>query len=110
MAVGRIAEVTSAPLVDSGNAAFIPAFPIADGAEDSNHIDEDVLGHRGSGWMDYCGIGVSGCGMSSSVLEELEVIERACAQRSTALKQDEEFVDTLGQPDSPVAVLDTGTA
>lgn len=48
-------------------------------------------------------LGALGIGLSSAVLEELDNIERACSQRSSALKEEEQFLDTLGQAESPVS-------
>lgn len=50
------------------------------------------------------GLGALGVGLSSTVMEELDKIERACSQRCSALKEEEPFVDTLGRDESPVAV------
>lgn len=48
-------------------------------------------------------LGALGIGLSREVLEELDNIERACSQRSSALKEEEQFLDTLGQTESPVS-------
>lgn len=48
-------------------------------------------------------LGALGIGLSSAVLEELDNIERACSQRSSALKEEEKFLETLGQTESPVS-------
>lgn len=54
--------------------------------------------------MERQDLGELGVGMSSTVLEELDKIEKACSQRSSALKEEQQFVDSLGRAESPVAV------
>lgn len=49
------------------------------------------------------GLGALGVGLSSTVMEQLDKIERACSQRRSALKEEEPFVDTLGKDESPAA-------
>lgn len=72
-----------------------------------------MLAHQApgcQGWVEGgrlsdTGLGALGIGMSSTVLEELDKIEKAYSQRSSALKEEELFVDSLGkQVESPVAV------
>lgn len=76
-----------------------------------------ALGREGAVWFgeqsrgrETGGIGVNdlggalGIGLSCTVLEELDKIERACAQRSAALEEEEMFVGTLGQEERPVPV------
>lgn len=66
-------------------------------------IDLRLLGQQiGGGWAREGGA-PAGCGLPSAVLEDLEEVERACLQRESALKEEEQFVDTLGREDSPVA-------
>ncbi|CAB1113789.1 unnamed protein product [Ectocarpus sp. CCAP 1310/34] len=48
-------------------------------------------------------LGALGIGLSSAVLEELDKIERACSQRSLALKEEEQFLETIGRTKSPVS-------
>lgn len=55
-------------------------------------------------WTQGFDLGAWGIGLSSTVMEELDRIERACSQRGSALKEEEPFVDTLGRDESPVAV------
>lgn len=62
----------------------------------------EALGSGLGGSLKGRGLGDLGCGMSRSVLEELEEIERACLQRSSALQEEESFVETLGKADSSV--------
>ncbi len=57
----------------------------------------------GGGGAGAHGLAALGVGLSGTVLEELDKIERACSQRSSALKEEEPFVETLGRLDSPVA-------
>lgn len=49
---------------------------------------------------DVQGLGVA---ISSTLLDELEEIERACDKRSMALVEEEQFVETCGKTSSPCA-------
>ncbi|CAN0223461.1 unnamed protein product [Pylaiella littoralis] len=72
---------------------------------------DTVLAHQIPGRQGWSGgvagrhdLGALGIGMSSTVLEELDKIEQECSKRSSALKDEEPFVNTLGRAESPVAV------
>lgn len=66
----------------------------------------EVLGLAGGGSSGTSfGVGLgSMCGISRTVMEELEEIEDACAKRSSALQEEAKFVETLGRSDSPLGV------
>lgn len=72
-----------------------------DGVDEGLERQKRVLGETGE-----FGVGALGVGLSSTVMEELDEIERACSQRCSALKEEEPFVGTLslGKDESPVAV------
>lgn len=121
----RAARFSSAPqdyitTITTGNGQESPeSFPEPPfSSHDSNEAtsrgaDVDaVLAHHvpgRQGWVGRetgrdAGLGALGIGMSSTVLEELDKIEKACSQRSSALKEEEPFVESLGKVESPVAV------
>ncbi|CAM9564149.1 unnamed protein product [Ectocarpus sp. 6 AP-2014] len=75
------------------------------GSGSSREIDA-MVGQRvvgGISGTERHDLGALGIGLSSAVLEELDNIERACSQRSSALKEEEQFLETLGQTESPVS-------
>lgn len=81
---------------------LVPGLPIYHTAGASSGVDLEVLGHRvGGGWVVGRGAS-SGHGLSSAALEDLEEVERACLQRASALKDEEQFVETLGREDNPI--------
>ena len=77
------------------------------GGWDVGQLGRELAGQRGVSGGSEAGGGhglvAMGVGLSGTVLEELDKIERACSQRSSALKEEEPFVETLGRLDSPVA-------
>lgn len=80
-----------------------PGMPIFSATGAGSGVDLELLGRQiGGGWTRDGGAS-TGCGLPSAVLEDLEEVERACLQRASALKEEEQFVDTLGREDSPVA-------
>ncbi|CAM9661664.1 unnamed protein product [Scytosiphon promiscuus] len=70
------------------------------------HVTES-FGHRVRG-QESGGVGVDGLGealgngLSSTVIEELEKIEKACTQRSAALEEADVFVGTIGHEEGSV--------
>lgn len=93
---------------------FCPRSPpgfISTGTEAGGRgIGVDVGLGQHNGGRGGMGIGALGVGLSCTVMEELDKIERACSQRCSALKEEEPFVGTLGMgmgmgvDESPVAV------
>lgn len=106
----RFNEVTNTPRESSPLSGahleappLLPELPIFSAARAGGGVDLGFLEQRdGGGWTGEGGASI-GCGLPSAVLEDLEEIERACLQRASALKEEEQLVDTLGREGSPVA-------
>lgn len=64
-------------------------------------LAQQMGGRDGTGGFAFGALGV---GLSSTDMEAMDEIERACSQRCSALKEEELFVETLGKDESPVAV------
>lgn len=101
--VGRELSRLARRAADLETPPVFPGMPMFSAAGAGSGIDLRLLGQQiGGGWAREGGA-PAGCGLPSAVLEDLEEVERACLQRESALKEEEQFVDTLGREDSPVA-------
>lgn len=87
-----------APSAQGRNSASSDAASRNDGVEEVGMERQERVrdGTRG------LGLETLGVGMSTTIMEEFDMIERACLQRTSALKEEEPFVDALGRGESPV--------
>lgn len=80
-----------------------PGLPVFSVSGAGSGVGLGLLGQRVGGGGTGEGGALTGCDLPSTVLKDLEEVERTCSQRASALKEEEKFVDTLGREDSPVA-------
>lgn len=64
------------------------------------------VGQTGGGSGDILqAIGGTGCGLSNTMMEEMDDIERACSKRALVLDEDAPFLESLGSLEDPGVVV-----